>query len=69
MVDTADDHYALDTSRAAELLGWQPRHSLRATLPKMVAALKADPAGWYRANELDPGQVPAAQSGPAPDGR
>ena len=69
MVDTADDHYALDTSRASELLGWQPRHSLRETLPKMVAALKADPAGWYQANELDPGRVAAAQSGLAPDER
>lgn len=61
MVDTADDHYALDTSRASELLGWRPRHSLRETLPRMVAALKADPRGWYEANQLDPGRIPAAQ--------
>jgi nucleoside-diphosphate-sugar epimerase len=54
MIDRADDHYALDVSRARELLGWEPRRSLRETLPKMVAALKADPAGWYRANHLDP---------------
>lgn len=54
MVDLADDHYALDVSRAQVVLGWRPAHSLRETLPKMVAALKADPAGWYRANKLEP---------------
>ena len=26
MVAMADDHYALDTRRARELLGWEPRH-------------------------------------------
>jgi hypothetical protein len=39
------------------LLGWEPKHSLRQTLPKMVAALKADPAKFYRENEL--GDPPA----------
>lgn len=24
------------------------------TLPKMVAKLKADPLGWYKANKLEP---------------
>ena len=54
MIDRASDHYALDITRARTLLGWQPKHSLRATLPKMVAALEADPGGWYRENELKP---------------
>jgi nucleoside-diphosphate-sugar epimerase len=54
MIDLADDHYALDISRARELLGWEPKHSLRATLPKIVAALKADPAGWYASNGIMP---------------
>lgn len=54
MIDRATDHYELDVSRAKELLGWEPRHSLRETLPKMVGALKADRAGWYRENKLDP---------------
>ena len=27
MIDLADDHYALDISRARTLLGWEPRHS------------------------------------------
>jgi nucleoside-diphosphate-sugar epimerase len=52
MIDLADDHFALDISRARKLLGWEPKHSLRMTLPKMVAALKADPLGWYKANKL-----------------
>jgi nucleoside-diphosphate-sugar epimerase len=52
MIDLADDHYALDISRARQLLGWSPRHSLRDALPRMVAALKTDPEGFYRANKL-----------------
>src|SRR5439155_25853438 len=54
MIDQADDHYALDISRAYKLLDWEPRHSLKETLPKMVAALQADPCAWYRANGLKP---------------
>ena len=54
MIDLADDHYELNIRRARALLGWEPRHSLRATLPKMVAALKADPLAWYKANKLEP---------------
>jgi len=54
MIDRANDHYALDIRRARRLLGWRPRHSLRETLPKMIAALKADPVGWYRQHGLDP---------------
>lgn len=54
MVAMADDHYALDVRRAADLLGWQPRHRLKDELPRMVAALKRDPAGWYKANGVTP---------------
>ena len=50
MVAMADDHYALDIRRARELLGWEPRHRLKDELPRMVAALKNDPAGWYKTN-------------------
>jgi nucleoside-diphosphate-sugar epimerase len=60
MIDLADDHYALDTSRARTLLDWQAQRSLRGTLPKMVAALKADPERFYRENKL------AGQSAAAP---
>lgn len=54
MVDMADDHYALDISRARHLLGWEPRHRLRRGLVPLVKALKEDPIGWYRANGLTP---------------
>ncbi len=54
MIDRANDHYALDITRARTLLDWEPRHSLRQTLPKMVAALQADPFGWYREHGLEP---------------
>ena len=53
MIDRADDHYELDIDRARKLLGWEPKHSLRETLPKMVEALKRDPVGWYRAHKLE----------------
>ena len=52
MVDIADDHYALDISRARTLLGWQPRHALRETLPTMLTELQSDPVGWYQENDL-----------------
>ncbi len=54
MVELADDHYELDVSRAKELLGWEPRRSIREELPGLVASLKADPLGWYEANGLTP---------------
>lgn len=53
MVDIADDHYEVDASRAQRLLGWCPAHALRASLPAIVAKLKADPMAWYRSNKLD----------------
>jgi nucleoside-diphosphate-sugar epimerase len=61
MIDIADDHYELDITRARTLLDWQPRHSLRDTLPQMVDHLKADPAKWYRQNKLElPSELRAA---------
>ena len=54
MVDMASDHYALDISRARALLGWEPRHRLRDTLPTLVAGLKHDPIGWYQRNGITP---------------
>jgi nucleoside-diphosphate-sugar epimerase len=59
MIDRADDDYVLNISHALRMLGWAPKQGLRATMPKMVAALKADPSGWYRENELElPSQMP-----------
>lgn len=63
MIDLADDHYALDISRARQLLGWSPRHSLRETLPRMVTALKTDPEGFYRLNKLE-GAPPHQEAAP-----
>jgi len=57
MIDRASDHYALDITRARTLLGWEPKRSLRDTIPKMVEALKADPAKFYEENKL--GEPPA----------
>lgn len=54
MVAMADDHYELDITRARELLGWEPRHSLKQHLPAMVDHLKRDPLGWYEANGITP---------------
>jgi nucleoside-diphosphate-sugar epimerase/uncharacterized membrane protein len=63
MVDFADAHYELDISRARRVLGWKPKHSLRESLPKIIAALKADPPAWYRDNKLNAARV-AGQSKP-----
>ena len=52
MVDLADDHAEIDITRAKNLLGWQPKHSLRETLPKMIAFLKDDPKAFYKVNKL-----------------
>ena len=39
-------------SLAREQLGWAPRRSLRASLPRMAAAVLEDPGRWYRENGL-----------------
>lgn len=69
MVRMADDHYALDISRARNLLNWEPRHRIKATLPKIVAALKRDPNGWYEKNGLTPPLtlLEAARAGEHPE--
>lgn len=71
MIDLADDHFALDISRARQLLGWSPRHTLRETLPKMVSALKSDPEGFYRLNKLqgEPPRHETAAAGRRQDAR
>ena len=72
MIDLADDNYELDITRARTVLGWEPKRSLRASLPKMIAALKKDPVGWYHENKLElpaslkrsPAQKPAMADAP-----
>lgn len=54
MIGMASDHYALDIARARRLLDWRPTHKIGDTLPRIVEALKRDPAGWYAANEITP---------------
>jgi nucleoside-diphosphate-sugar epimerase len=54
MVRMADDHYALDISRARALLDWTPRHRLKDELPAIIANLKRDPLGWYQRNKVTP---------------
>ncbi|MEX2366137.1 MAG: SPW repeat protein, partial [Pseudohongiellaceae bacterium] len=54
MVDLASDHYALDISKARDLLDWQPRERLLDILPEMVANLKQDPLRWYQDNGITP---------------
>ena len=58
MIDLSDDHYAFDISRARTLLGWEPRHSLRKSLSKIINELKIDPVGWYRENNLRANTIP-----------
>lgn len=52
MIDLADDQYDIDISRVKKTLNWQPKHSLRKTLPIMIENLKKDPARWYKMNGL-----------------
>jgi len=54
MAEMADDHYALNTRRARDLLGWEPHHSFKDELPVLVQALKDDPPGWYQRNGVTP---------------
>jgi nucleoside-diphosphate-sugar epimerase len=68
MVEQSSDHYILDISRARHWLEWEPKHSLRETLPAMVAALKRDPTAWYRANKLNPSLVAWNEKHPDPSG-
>ena len=56
MIDRANDHYALDVTRAKDVLGWVPAHTLRKSIPLMVAALKADDLGFYKENGLEPAE-------------
>ena len=60
------DSYALDISRAKELLGWQPEHSLNEELPSITANLQDDPAKWYKKNKI--GHKPLGHSGPSDNG-
>ncbi|QEM06140.1 NAD(P)-dependent oxidoreductase [Mucilaginibacter rubeus] len=52
MIDLADDHFELDSTKAKKMIGWRPKNGLRNTLPQMVKNLKADPEKFYKVNKL-----------------
>jgi len=54
MAEMADDHYAIDTRRAREVLGWEPKHQFADELHRLVQSLKQDPVAWYRRNGVTP---------------
>jgi len=52
MIDRADDNYELSIDKARSVLGWEPKHSLRQTMPTMLEGIKLDPERWYKVNKL-----------------
>lgn len=52
MIDLASDHYALDIKKARKLLHWEPKHSIKEGLPKLIKALTENPKQWYQDNNL-----------------
>lgn len=52
MIDMASDHYALDTTRARELLDWEPEHRIDRDIEVLVGSLRDDPVSWYKANGM-----------------
>lgn len=53
MVDLADAHYPVAIGHAREKLGWEPKHTLRGTLPEIIRRFKRDPKKWYEENGLE----------------
>lgn len=53
MIDLADDHFEMDSSKAKKLLGWKPKYGLRDTLPKMIKNLRENPKKFYQRNNLN----------------
>lgn len=54
MIELADDHLEVDTSRACSRLGWVARRQLLNELPRILERLKSAPLDWYRTNHLQP---------------
>lgn len=52
MIDRADDDYPVSIEHAREVLGWNPKHRLRDTLPGMIARMEQDPKKWREINGL-----------------
>ncbi|MBM3207872.1 MAG: NAD(P)-dependent oxidoreductase [Chlamydiae bacterium] len=54
MIDIADDHFEIDSSRIKKVLGWSPKHKLIDIIPYWVEQLVSDPISWYEENNLKP---------------
>ena len=54
MVDLADDNYEFTMDKSRKILGWEPKHNLRKTLPNMVKNLKKNPLCWYKRHGIPP---------------
>jgi nucleoside-diphosphate-sugar epimerase len=52
MIDQADDNYPVSSERAHELLGWEPKHRLRSTIPSMIRRLLDNRQRWYEVNGI-----------------
>ena len=52
MIQSVDDRYAVDITRARRWLGWEPERRLRDELPAMIETLKSYPVAWRRANGM-----------------
>ena len=61
MIDIADDHYALDVSKAKKVLGWTPKKRLKEVMPRWIEELKKEPLAWYDENKLKPSASVAKQ--------
>lgn len=53
MVKHADEHFAVDISRLKKRISWEPKRSLRKTLPVMIEGLKENPEKWYKINKIE----------------
>lgn len=62
MISLADDHYALDISRARKWLGWEPERHLEDELPRIIETLKSYPVAWRRANGLLEPELASAEA-------
>jgi nucleoside-diphosphate-sugar epimerase len=51
-VELVDMRYQAEIERTKKRLGWQPQHSLRDTLSKIIGSLKENPHRWYETNNL-----------------
>lgn len=52
MIDLADQNYPVDIEEARRYMKWEPAHSLRQTLPRIVQHLSEAPSAWYETHQL-----------------